>query len=126
MPLKPFSLLAALLFASVAAFAEPAPSAPSGEKFQASKSAAARVLLAGGGSSHDFEKWFHKADTEILKTAGYDVAYSANVEEVLALLPQADVLVLSTNQKEFGLPAFQEALRQFVAGGKGVVVMHAG
>jgi type 1 glutamine amidotransferase len=82
--------------------------------------------LIGGGSSHDFEKWFHEADAATLKGAGYDVAYTAQVDEALALLPQADALVLSTNQKEFGVAAFQEALRKFTGAGKGVVVLHPG
>jgi type 1 glutamine amidotransferase len=114
-------LSAATLLLAVGAFG-----APSGEKFATSQAGTLRVLHAGGGSSHDFEKYFHQADSAILKGAGCDVAYTSDVDEALELLPQADVLVLSTNQKEFGLTPFQEALRKFADGGKGVVVLHPG
>jgi type 1 glutamine amidotransferase len=125
MSFRPLSLVI-LLALACSSLAQPAPSAPSGEKFGEVKPGTLRVLLAGGGSSHDFEKWFHQADSAILKSAGYAVAYTANADEALALLPQADALVLSTNQKDFGTADFQEALRKFVADGKGVVVLHAG
>src|SRR3954467_8299811 len=104
MPLRHFLRLTLFCFAASFAMAE---TAPSREKFAGS--GGAKVLLIGGGSSHDFEKWFHQADAATLKGAGYDVAYTAQVEEALALLPQADALVLSTNQKEFGVAAFQVA-----------------
>ncbi len=86
-----------------------------------------RALLIGGGSSHDFEKYFHKADSEILKAAGnIATAYTSNVEEAIALMGQADVIVLSANHGSFGLAPFQKALNAFADAGHGVVVVHAG
>src|ERR1043165_2104335 len=113
-----FLLLALLAASTPSAFAEPPAPAKSGETFAAAKPGALKVLLIGGGSSHDFEKWFHQADSATLKGAGFDVAYTAQVNEALAVLPQADALVLSTNQKEFGAASFQEALRKFTTAGK--------
>jgi type 1 glutamine amidotransferase len=86
-----------------------------------------RALLIGGGSSHDFEGLFHKVDGEMLRKGGsISTAYSSNLEEVLGILPNADVVVLSANHRQFGSSSFQTALNQFADSGRGVVVVHAG
>ncbi len=123
---KTFLLLAILASGTLSVAAEPPAPAKSGETFAAAKAGALKVLLVGGGSSHDFEKWFHQADSKTLQATDNATAYTANVEETLALLPQADVLVLSTNQREFGLSPFQEALRKHLDAGKGLVILHPG
>ncbi len=85
-----------------------------------------RALLIGGGSSHDFERYFHKADSATLRAAGIVTAYTSNVEEALALMPNADVIVLSANHGSFGLAPFQRALNAFADAGHGLVIVHAG
>ena len=85
-----------------------------------------RVLLAGGGSSHDFQKFFNEADTAILKGAGYAVQYTEDFQIAANKLAEADVLVFSTNQGTFANVAFRAALEQFAAKGKGIVLLHAG
>ena len=85
-----------------------------------------RVLLAGGGSSHDFQKFFNEADTAILQGAGYAVQYTTDFQAAADKLADADVLVLSTNQGTFANVAFRAALEQFAAKGKGIVLLHAG
>lgn len=98
-----------------------------GQTFQPVKEGRLRVLLVGGGSSHDFEKFFHQADKVTLNTTGsVDAIYTANAEEAAARLAEADVLVLSANHRSFGLSPFQNALNAFADSGKGVVVLHAG
>jgi len=100
---------------------------PSGEKFaEPRKAGALRALLIGGGSSHDFEKFFHQTDSATLRAKGFDPAYTEDVEEAVALLPQADLLIISTNQGPFGSAKFQDALNAFADGGKGVIVLHPG
>ena len=101
---------------------------PMGQKFAEPQPAnTLRVLLAGAGGAHDFPKFFLGADAETLRAAGgIDTAATPNLDEALALLPQADVLVLSANHAHFGKPEFQQALNQFAGAGKGVVVLHAG
>ncbi|MEA3212055.1 MAG: hypothetical protein QOE70_5112 [Chthoniobacter sp.] len=85
-----------------------------------------RALLIGGGSSHDFEKFFHQTDSATLKSAGkIATAYTSNLEEALALLPNADVIVLSANDRQFGTPEFQQALNTFADAGHGLVIVHA-
>ncbi|MEO5714425.1 MAG: ThuA domain-containing protein [Luteolibacter sp.] len=85
-----------------------------------------RVLLAGSGSSHDFPRFFLGTDAQTLTaTGGMDVAATPNLEEVLTLLPQADVLVFSGNHDQWGKPEFQKLLNEFADSGKGLVFVHA-
>ncbi len=101
--------------------------APMGQKFTSPKpEKALRVLLVGSGSSHDFPKFFLGTDAVTLKAAaGMDVAATPNLEEALALLPEADVLVFSGNHDQYGKPEFQKALDEFANAGKGLVMLHA-
>lgn len=99
----------------------------SGQMFTPKREGRLRVLLVGGGSSHDFEKYFHLADKDFLNGLGkVEAIYTSNADEAAARLEEADVLVLSANHKSFGLSGFQNALRSFADSGKGVVVVHAG
>ncbi len=106
----------------------PPATAPTGQKFAEPKRAdTLRVLLVGAGSSHDFPRFFLGADAEMLRAAGgIDTAGTPNVDEAIALLAQADVLVLSANHGSFGGAAFQEALNRFADAGKGVILLHPG
>jgi putative membrane-bound dehydrogenase-like protein len=86
-----------------------------------------RALLIGGGSSHDFEKFFRLADSATLREAGKVIpAYTSNLEEALSLFARADVIVLSANHGQFGTPQFQNALNAFADSGRGLVIVHAG
>jgi type 1 glutamine amidotransferase len=85
-----------------------------------------RTLLIGGGSSHDFETFFHRADSATLKAAGnIATAYTSNLAEALEVMSNADVIVLSANDGQFGTPEFQQALNAFADAGHGLVVLHA-
>jgi len=101
---------------------------PTGQMFAEPKPAnTLRVLLVGAGQSHDFPRYFLGADSVMLKAAGgIDTAATPNLDEALALLPQADVLVFSGNHASFGTPRFQLALNKFADAGKGLVMLHAG
>lgn len=101
--------------------------AASGQAFAPKKEGTLRVLMVGGGSSHDFEKFFHQADKALLKEAQrIDPIYTENAEEAVARLAETDVLVLSANHRSFGLSPFQSALKTFADAGKGIVIVHAG
>jgi type 1 glutamine amidotransferase len=115
---------AALLFA--VPDAEPA-LPKSGETLPAGRHGGTiRALIVGGGSSHDFETYFHIADSATLKSAGGIVtAYTSNVDEAIAQLANADVLVFSANHASFGTPEFQKALNDFADAGRGIVIVHA-
>ncbi len=106
----------------------PQTTAATGQKFAEPKAAGSlRVLLAGAGSSHDFPKFFLGADSTLLRAkGGLDTAATPNLEEALALLPQADVLIFSGNHPQYGSDAFQKALNAFADAGHGVIILHAG
>lgn len=80
---------------------------------------ASKILIVGGGSSHDFEKWFNKADSALLKAA-----YTSNVAQVAPALPGVEVLYLSNNQP-FPDPATRKAILDHLDAGKGLILGHA-
>ncbi|HEY6166961.1 MAG TPA: PVC-type heme-binding CxxCH protein [Verrucomicrobiae bacterium] len=85
-----------------------------------------KVLLVGGGSSHDFNKFFNLADVAILKAAGHSVNYTESPEDTVRELKNVDVAVLSVNRAEWATPELRKALFDFVNAGKGLVLLHAG
>jgi uncharacterized protein len=85
-----------------------------------------KVLLVGGGSSHDFTKFFNQADTAILKAAGYSVNYTEDPATTARELANADVVVLSVNKTGWDTPDVRKAVFDFVDAGKGIVLLHPG
>ncbi|MEO6246158.1 MAG: ThuA domain-containing protein, partial [Opitutaceae bacterium] len=85
-----------------------------------------RVLLIGGGSSHDFTKFFGGTDSATLRAAGYSVNYTEDRDQAAAELAGADVAVISVNRMFFDTPAYRKALMAFAAAGKGIVMLHPG
>src|SRR5215210_901265 len=59
---------------------------------------APRVLIVGGGASHDFAQWFDTADAATLATGGAQVRYTEDTGSILPALAATDVLYLSNNQ----------------------------
>ncbi len=85
------------------------------------------VLLVGGGSSHDFNRFFNLADTATLQDGGLaSVNYTDKPAEVPDALKEVDVLVISTNQKDFNTPAVRQAVVDFANAGKGLILLHPG
>jgi putative membrane-bound dehydrogenase-like protein len=80
--------------------------------------AGARTLIVGGGSSHDFDRWFKEADGELL-----EASYTADPKEILPALGGLDVLVLSNNQP-IPDPAARKGIFDFVEAGKGLLLVH--
>ena len=100
--------------------------APPKAAFAPKKPGQLRVLLAGSGGSHDFEKFFLGQDGDTLRaTKRMEVLGVADADEAARLLPDTDVLVLSANRKDFGDALFQKALTAFADSGKGVIILHA-
>ncbi len=120
--LESFDNAVAPTFVAVTAeIAQPAASASAAvEQKPAGKK---RVLIVGGGSSHDFERWFDQADSKTLQAAGYDVEYTSQPSSILERLPKLDVLYLSNNQP-LPDPALREAIFQFAHSGKGLLLVH--
>ncbi|MEZ4700381.1 MAG: ThuA domain-containing protein [Rhodothermales bacterium] len=107
-----------LLLALAVGCAQPdaAPPAESG-------TSAIRALLVGGGSSHDFDRWFNQEDIATLRKAGIDIVYTSDPSAIPTAVDTLDVLVLSTNQPvDDG--ATRAAIEAFAAAGKGLVLYH--
>lgn len=84
-----------------------------------------RVLMVGGGSSHDFDRWYKGADAGTLRNGALaTVRYTSNTDSIDDYLGHADVLYLVNNQP-IGDPAVRKAIFDFVEAGKGLVLGHA-
>ncbi len=83
-----------------------------------------RVLLVGGGSSHDFVKFFGEADKAILAPHVGWVEFTQNANGVAPILDRVDVLVWSANQPISA--ATRKALMDYVNAGKGLIAYHPG
>jgi len=89
------------------------------------KTKAIRTLMVGGGSSHDFDKWYKEVDSRTLAQDGLaTVTYTDDVSSILSKLPDIDVLVLTNNQPMED-PELRKAIFAFVNAGKGLVLAHA-
>lgn len=86
---------------------------------------AIRVLMVGGGASHDFDRWYKGSDVATLSDKGFaDVTYTDKTDEVLSYLDKIDVLYLTNNQP-FKDAKTREAIMKFAESGKGLVLGHA-
>jgi putative membrane-bound dehydrogenase-like protein len=85
-----------------------------------------KVLVIGGGSSHDFAKFFGTTDVETLRGAGFSVFYTEDRDQVVTELAKADVAVISVNRRFFDTSAYRKALMEFADAGKGIVMLHPG
>ncbi len=82
------------------------------------------VLIVGGGSSHDFNRWFRDADSKTLAAEGkVSVNYTDKISEILPALKDVDVLYLSNNQpmKDSEL---RKAIFDFADAGHGLLLVH--
>ncbi|MEW6304196.1 MAG: PVC-type heme-binding CxxCH protein [Verrucomicrobiota bacterium] len=85
-----------------------------------------RVLLVGGGSAHDYRRWFDLADVATLKAAGMSANYTESPEDVVREIKNLDALVLSINHPDFSTPELRKALFEYVDAGKGLILLHPG
>jgi len=107
--------------------AAPAPSALPPRAAKIEWGTGTKVLLIGGGSSHDFQRFFNLADVALLKATGkFSVNYTESPLDFVDHVKTVDVLVLSVNTPAFTTPDARKALFDHVAAGKGVVLLHAG
>lgn len=103
----------------------PAPAAANAAtQLSAAPKTALRVLIVGGGSSHNFQRWFNLADVETLRELpGAVVAYTENTDDIASAAPNADVIYLSNN-KPIGSAASRKAIFDHVQAGKGLLLIH--
>jgi putative heme-binding domain-containing protein len=81
-----------------------------------------RVLLVGGGSSHDFAKWFGDFDKKLLAEQLGWIDFTMNANGAPAVFPNVDLLVWSANQPISS--ATRKALMDWVNTGKPLVLLH--
>ena len=85
-----------------------------------------KVLVIGGGSSHNFGQFFGGTDVATLDAAGFSVNYTEDRDQAAAEIGKADVAVISVNRQYFDTPEYRKALFDFAAAGKGLVMLHPG
>ena len=85
-----------------------------------------RILVIGGGSSHNFKDFFGTTDVATLKAAGFTVHYTEDRDQAATELANADVAIISVNRKFFDTAVYRKALFDFAAAGKGIVMLHPG
>jgi len=83
-----------------------------------------KTLIVGGGSSHDFNRFFNLADAATLKATGKaSVNYTEITGGLGSVLPEVDVLYLSNN-KPFTDDATRTAVIQHARSGKAMLLVH--
>jgi putative heme-binding domain-containing protein len=83
------------------------------------------VLILGGGSSHDFNRWFNQADSATLNAAGkISVNYTDKPGDLPGALKDVDVLFQCSNQIVDSQT--HKAIMDFADAGHGLVLVHPG
>jgi len=83
-----------------------------------------RILMVGGGGSHDFARWYGGEDALLIESSGnYRVTYTERTDSISAYLKKADMLILANNQPIDATG--QAAITKFVEKGHGLVLLHA-
>ncbi len=85
-----------------------------------------RVLIFGGGSSHNFEDNYGKLDLKTLTAAGDVPRYTDSFTKLSRELPSVNVLIQASNQIPGPDSDAQQAIKNFVGAGGGLIVVHAG
>lgn len=81
-----------------------------------------RTLIVGGGTHHDFNRWFNQADVATLSAKG-TIKYTDDVGTILPALKDLDVLYLSNN-KALPDPELRKAIFAHAESGKGLLLVH--
>ena len=83
------------------------------------------VLIVGGGSSHNFVKWYKNADSVTLSRDRLaNVTYVGDPDSILIYIENTDVLFLSNN-KPISNEVVRKAILDFADAGKGLLIAHA-
>ena len=85
-----------------------------------------KVLIIGGGASHDYQRWFRAADLQTLNsTEGVSANYTETTEGLADVIAGVDVLIISNN-KPFTDDATKAAITRHLQNGKGLIGLHPG
>ncbi|MCE9610989.1 MAG: ThuA domain-containing protein [Chthoniobacter sp.] len=83
-----------------------------------------RVLIVGGGSSHDFVKFFGGTDKATLEPVAGWVDFTQNLNGIPAILDRVDVLLISANQPIGSVT--KKALIDYANRGGAIIAHHPG
>ena len=82
------------------------------------------VLSVGGGSSHDFNRWFNQVDSVTLSANGAaSFQYTEKFQDILPAIKGLDVLYLSSNQP-LNDPLLRKGIFDFADAGHGLLLFH--
>jgi putative membrane-bound dehydrogenase-like protein len=110
------------MLAPLQAGGESAAAAPPAPKFE--WGAGLKTLIVGGGSSHDFQRFFNLADVATLKATGKAaVNYTETTGGLAPVIKDLDILYLSNN-KPFTDAATRDAVLNHARSGKGMLIVH--
>lgn len=85
-----------------------------------------KVLIFGGGASHDYQRWFNEADVKTLNaTGGISANYTETTGGLADVIAGVDVLIVSNN-KPFTDDATKQAITKHIESGKGFIGLHPG
>lgn len=119
------SLLISLLLSFAVGLTNCKTSSSGGARTTAKAGKPIRVLMVGGGTSHNFGMWYKNVDGQTLSRDGFaTVNYVGDPDSILAYLPQTDVLYLSNN-RPITNPAVRQAIMAHADAGKGLLIAHA-
>lgn len=80
------------------------------------------TLIVGGGSSHDFRRWFADEDVKTLSALGSSVTYTEDDGTLVGALEDLSLLMLSNNRP---MPAdAHRGISDFVEAGGGLLLVH--
>lgn len=100
-------------------FSDPVPQPPA-----ARPAKGPRVLIVGGGSSHDFVKFFGGTDKATLTPVAGWVDFTQNLNGIPAILDRVDVLLISANQPIGSVT--RKALIDYANRGGAIIAHHPG
>jgi len=110
--------------APVPAAPAPAGPGPAAPEKKSTANASIRALIVGGGSSHDFNRWFNQADVATLsEVPGSAIDYTDKPDAILAKLSEINVLYLSNNQP-LADAALRKGIFDFAEAGNGLMMVH--
>jgi putative membrane-bound dehydrogenase-like protein len=84
----------------------------------------APTIIVGGGSSHNFDRWFNKEDVATLSKAFINVQYTDQPNLIGPVVDKLEVLYLSNNQP-FTDKTVRDAIIARAMSGKGLLLVHA-
>lgn len=91
---------------------------------QGNKNSSPNILIVGGGTHHDFDRWFNLEDSRTLAETGAFVRYTEQPDNIGAVLDELDILYLSNNQP-LPDPDLRQSIFDFVESGGDLLLVHA-